>query len=270
MKKVRRFAGVIIAAALIGAFTFSVKTQNASEIRKAACAETTPEPVADDETVETPESLMSLYSDMPAGTEADITGRTREELKAMFYIRKIDDAIWESMQGKSYHEGCPIKRSGLRRVRILYYGYDEKDYVGELIVNKKIAHDVRDIFRKLYLKKYQIKRVVPIDVYDGDDTRSMKKDNTSCFNYRTVEGTNTISKHGYGVAIDINPVENPYVVGDYVSPRNGRQYADRSKDFEHKIDKNDLCYKLFHKAGFFWGGDWNYTKDYQHFQKTDY
>ena len=129
---------------------------------------------------------------------------------------------------------------------------------------------MNSIFRKLYLKKYQIKRVIPIDVYDGDDGISMKKDNTSCFNYRTVAGTNTISNHGYGLAIDINPVENPYVVGDHISPRNGRAYADRSKDFPHKIDKNDLCYKLFHKAGFFWGGDWNYTKDYQHFQKTSF
>ncbi|MBO4395344.1 MAG: DUF3089 domain-containing protein [Eubacterium sp.] len=214
------------------------------------------------------ESLMSLYSDKPAATKVDISGRTKKELKSMFYIKKIDDATWESMQGKSYHKGCPVKRSGLRRVRILYYSYNKKTYIGELITNKAIGQDVRDIFKKLYMKKYQIKRVVPIDEYDGDDTRSMKKDNTSCFNYRTVAGTNTISKHGYGMAIDINPVENPYVVGDYVSPRNGREYADRTKDFAHKIDKNDLCYKLFHKAGFFWGGDWNYTKDYQHFQKT--
>lgn len=227
-----------------------------------------PEPTAEATVAPTAEPLKKLYGSKPAATKVDITGRTKEELKTMFYIKKIDDDTWKSMQGKSYHKGCPVKRSGLRRVRILYYGYDKKTRVGELICNKKIATDLRDIFKKLYFKKYQIKRVVPIDAYDGDDRKSMTKDNTSCFNYRTVEGTNTISKHGYGVAIDINPVENPYVVGSYVSPKNGKPYANRSKKFAHKIDKKDLCYKLFHKAGFFWGGDWKYTKDYQHFQKT--
>ena len=107
---------------------------------------------------------------------------------------------------------------------------------------------------------------------DGNDRSSMTANNTSCFNYRVVSGTTRISNHGYGVAIDINPQVNPCVWWEngvmQVSPKNGKKYADRSKNFAHKIDKKDLCYKLFHKKGYFWGGDWKTIKDYQHFQKT--
>ena len=116
-----------------------------------------------------------------------------------------------------------------------------------------------------------------IDEYDGDDLASMEDNNTSCFNYRVVDGTDSLSKHSLGCAIDINPLYNPYVVYDYkgtgetyISPSEGKTYADRSLDFPYKIDENDLCYKLFKQHGFTWGGDWNSCKDYQHFQKTDF
>ena len=221
----------------------------------------------------TPEpSLYKQHKNSPATTIIDITGRKKRELKTMFYIRKIDDDTFESMQGKSYPKNCPIKRDDLRRVRILYYGYDHETHIGELIVNKKRAVDFREIFRILYCKKYEIEKVQPIDAYDGNDTRSMKANNTSCFNYRVVEGTTSISKHAYGVAIDINPRINPYVYWENgkkkVSPKNGRMYADRSKTYDHPIiTHDDICYKLFHKRGYFWGGDWITIKDYQHFQK---
>ena len=101
----------------------------------------------------------------------------------------------------------------------------------------------------------------------------MQDHNTSCFNYRVVDGTSNLSKHAYGLAIDINPFFNPYVVfktdgPTYISPRGSETYADRSKDFAYKIDENDLCYKLFTERGFTWGGNWNSCKDYQHFQKV--
>ena len=114
-----------------------------------------------------------------------------------------------------------------------------------------------------------------IDDYNGDDTASMEANNTSCFNYRVVDGTTSLSKHALGCAIDINPFYNPYVVfdktgngQDYISPKGSEIYADRSKDFAYKIDEQDLCYRLFKEHGFTWGGNWNSCKDYQHFQKT--
>lgn len=217
-------------------------------------------------------SLLSLYKNTKATKKIKIKGRTKKELKTLFYVAKIDNKTWKSMQGKSYHKGCPVKRSGLRRVRILYRGFDKKTHIGELITNKKIAGVCRTIFEKLYFKKYELERVQPIDAYGGNDRKSMTANNTSCFNHRVVSGSTHLSRHAYGMALDINPQINPYVTGSgaslYVSPKNGRPYADRSKNFPHKIEHGEICYKLFHKAGFFWGGDWITMKDYQHFQKS--
>ena len=217
-------------------------------------------------------SLKKLYKDTPATKIIDITGASDDELKTLFYIKKIDDETFKGMKGKSWHKGCPVGRKELRRVRILYYGFDKKTHVGELITNASIAKTCRKIFRKLYFKKYELKKVQPIDAYDGDDTRSMEDNNTSCFNHRVVAGTSSLSKHAYGLALDINPRHNPYVIKNssplYVSPENGRKFADRTKKFKHKITHGSIIFKFFHKEGFFWGGDWIYTKDYQHFQKS--
>ena len=99
----------------------------------------------------------------------------------------------------------------------------------------------------------------------------MADNNTSCFNYRTVPGKSKLSNHSYGRAIDINPLYNPYVRTKdgkvLVSPQNAEEYADRSADFPYKIDREDLCYQLFTEHGFEWGGAWNSSKDYQHFEK---
>lgn len=100
----------------------------------------------------------------------------------------------------------------------------------------------------------------------------MEANNTSCFNYRVVDGTSSLSRHAYGLAVDINPLYNPYVTYPNgkrrVSPAASEIYADRSLDFPAKIDKNDLCYQLFTEHGFTWGGNWKTMKDYQHFQKA--
>ena len=156
---------------------------------------------------------------------------------------------------------------------VLHYNLRGVERTGELICNKAIAQDLVEIFYELYRNEYQIEQIRLIDEYNGDDTLSMQDNNTSCFNYRVVDGTSNLSKHAYGLAIDINPFFNPYVVfktdgPTYISPRGSETYADRSKDFAYKIDENDLCYKLFTEHGFTWGGNWNSCKDYQHFQKV--
>ena len=146
---------------------------------------------------------------------------------------------------------------------------------GELICNEYIANDLLEIFRALFDAGYQIEKIRLVDEYGGDDQLSMIDNNTSCFNYRVVENTTSLSKHALGCAIDVNPFYNPYIVygkgengGDYISPPEAAEYVDRSKDFPHKIDEDDLCCRLFKEHGFTWGGDWTSQKDYQHFQKT--
>ncbi len=163
----------------------------------------------------------------------------------------------------------------LRYMNVLYYDFEGEIKIGELICNRGIADDLMEIFYELYLNEYRIERIRLIDEYGGDDTASMEDNNTSCFNYRVVDGTASLSKHALGCAIDINPFYNPYVVYNrdgsgetYISPKGSEIYADRSRNFPYKIDESDLCYQLFKEHGFTWGGSWNSSKDYQHFQKV--
>lgn len=172
-------------------------------------------------------------------------------------------------------DALAIGYDDLRYLQVLYYDFNGEVQHGELICNKGIAQDLIEIFYELYLNEYRIESIRLIDEYGGDDTASMEADNTSCFNYRVVEGTASLSKHALGCAIDINPLYNPYIVfpkssneETYISPAGSEIYADRTQDFPYKIDKNDLCYQLFKAHGFTWGGDWNSCKDYQHFQKV--
>lgn len=154
---------------------------------------------------------------------------------------------------------------------------DGVTHEGEMICNKAIADDLLEIFQALYEAKYPIERMQLVDEYNAEDEASMSANNSSCFNYRTISGTNKVSMHGRGLAIDINPLYNPYyLVKDngnvHVEPAGGAAYADRTKSFDYKIEPDDLCCHLFKEHGFEWGGDWfvkgyKLFKDYQHFEK---
>ena len=186
---------------------------------------------------------------------------------------KKDSTAIEAINIVEAPEDIRIDYEDLCYISVLHYNFKGIERPGELICNKAIAQDLVEIFYELYQNEYQIEQIHLIDEYNGDDTLSMLDNNTSCFNYRVVDGTTNLSKHALGLAIDINPFFNPYVVfkndgTTYISPQGSETYADRSKDFAYKIDENDLCYKLFKEHGFIWGGDWNSCKDYQHFQKA--
>ncbi len=188
-----------------------------------------------------------------------------------FASEPIPDNVWTRMQGKSYKENPYIKRSDLRHIRILHWDYDNKIHIGEMVCNKLIADKLVDIFRKLYDAKYPIQRMVLPDVYNADDEKQMRDNNTSCFCYRVVAGSTKLSKHARGLAVDINTLYNPYCKVNangkrFVQPANAGEYCDRSKSFRYKINHNDLAYKLFRESGFRWGGDWKSRKDYQHFE----
>lgn len=200
------------------------------------------------------------------------TGNDSHEISSSdFYIAEITDDIFARMQGKSYKEDCTVPREDLRYVHVRHMGFDGEVKDGELVVNKAIADDVLAIFEELYKADYPIEKVRLVDEYDADDEASMSDNNSSAFNFRFISHTTRISKHGLGMAVDINTRYNPYVktVDGKLSiePANGADYVDRSKDFPHKIDHEDLCYKLFKEHGFTWGGDWTHSKDYQHFER---
>ena len=185
----------------------------------------------------------------------------------IFTAEPIPAAVEARMRGISYPDDAKIKLSDLRYLRLSYVDFDGIEQVGELVCNKAIAEDLLAVFKELYDARYPIRSIRLIDDYGGDDEASMAADNSSCFNYRKKTGMRELSKHALGLAIDINPFENPYVRPARVRPAGASAFADRSQDFPHKIDKNDLCYRLFQAHGFSWGGSWRSVQDYQHFEK---
>ena len=188
-----------------------------------------------------------------------------------FYAIPIPDEIFAKMQGKSYKNDCTIPRDDLRYIHVLHKNIEGETLEGEMVCSKLIAEDLLEIFRELYDQSYPIEKMRLIDEYDADDERSMTDNNSSCFSYRTISHTNKISKHGLGVAVDINTLYNPYtkvVDGErIIEPAAGAPYLDRDAEFPYKIERGDLCYNLFISHGFEWGGDWPDRKDYQHFEK---
>lgn len=246
----------------------NTETENASEkvVQES-------ELVADRDSEEVPQETQEKVTDT-VGTESDRNSDTETPEASYaddFYISEIPDDIFARMQGKSYKEDCTVPREDLRYVHVRHMGFDGEAKEGELVVNKAIADDVLAIFEELYKADYPIEKVRLVDEYDADDEASMSDNNSSAFNFRFISHTTRISRHGLGMAVDINTRYNPYVktVDGKLSiePANGADYVDRSKDFPHKIDHEDLCYKLFKEHGFTWGGDWTHSKDYQHFER---
>ena len=192
----------------------------------------------------------------------------KETFSLGFEYRPINEEIEKIITGVSWKQNDTVKIDDLCYVKVTYWGYDEKPHIGELIVNKDIGKEVIEIFKELYAAKFPIMKMKLIDEYDAIDSKSMADNNTSAFCYREVDGKpGKLSKHSYGIAIDINPVQNPYVYNGKVSPISGSDYLDRSKISEGMIVANDVCYKAFTSRGWTWGGNWKYEKDYQHFQK---
>lgn len=217
-------------------------------------------------------SVVESLRTVPAASIVKVITANAATLAACFSVEEISPEVYSRMENNSFGENCTIPLNELRYVRVLHYGFDNQIYVGELVVNQLIAKDVIDIFKELFDKKYPIERMVLIDDYKADDNASMAANNTSSFNFRHIEGSNQLSNHAYGLAIDINPLYNPQVKEKNgvveTLPEEGLEYADRDADCEYYIKKDDVCYQAFISRGFTWGGEWKTSKDYQHFQKV--
>lgn len=207
----------------------------------------------------------------------ELVGKDMQEIDSVknieeqFYIEEISDELFDKMYGKSYKENCTIPREELSFVHVMHFDFNGDIKEGEIVCNRAIAADLIEIFKELYFAEYPIEKIRLVDEYDADDERSMADNNSSCFNFRFISHTTTVSNHGKGLAIDINPLYNPYVKtvdGKLnIEPANAGEYVDRDRDFPYKIDENDLAYKSFTERGFTWGGAWKNSKDYQHFEK---
>jgi len=179
----------------------------------------------------------------------------------------IEGKVRERIEGSSWHSGCPVGLGRLRLLELSYRGFDGQSHRGRLVVHRRHDDEIIAVFKRLYAIGDPIRRMELIDRYGASDHRSMAADNTSGFNCRYVAGTSRWSMHAYGLAIDLNPVENPYVSGSHVSPPAGREYADRSGDAAGMIHDGDRVVKAFaRRAGWEWLGDGpGPVRDYQHF-----
>lgn len=189
-------------------------------------------------------------------------------------IRLIDENYAKQMQGITYHKECPVPLYDLRIVNIKYLGFDDNEHFGDIVVHKDIALEVLKIFEELFTISYPIKKIFPIEKYNGDDFESIEDDNTSAFNCRLAEGSTKYSKHSYGKALDINPIENPYVYKDGSSSHKAsKEFLNRVAKFENSAQNRAMllpssqAVQIFKNYGWKWGGEWKNTKDYQHFQK---
>ncbi len=183
-------------------------------------------------------------------------------------VQPIPPATRARMTGVSWHPGCPVPLSDLRLIALTYRGFDGRAHTGLLVANRDAASAIVGVFRKLYAARFPIRRMQLVDAYGGDDYRSIEADNTSAFNCRAATGSTHWSQHAYGRAIDVNPIENPYVSGGASSHRASTPYLDRSRPRPGMAFGGGVLVEAFRSAGWGWGGSWNAIKDYQHFSAT--
>lgn len=172
------------------------------------------------------------------------------------------------MTGISWHEGCPVPISDLRVLDLVHWTDDGTTQPGQIVLHKDHVESARQAFSALFEQRFPITSITPIRAYNGDDDASMAADNTSGFNCRQVPGTSRVSEHAKGMAIDINPLRNPFVRGTSVMPPAGRDWLDRSDIRPGMLTAGDNAVQAFRTAGWRWGGTWRSSKDYQHFSIT--
>ncbi len=204
--------------------------------------------------------VTSLVTPAPAAKKTD--GFKAE-------VSRIPPDVKERMIGNSWHKGCPVPLRHLRFIRVSYNGFDGEAHMGRLIVHKDAVKAMLEALRAMYRNDFKIRKMWLADRYDSDDRRMIRADNTSAFNCRFVSGTTRWSQHAYGRAIDINPVENPYVSSDgSVRPRKGKPYKDRSRHRKGMIHTGGKTVRAFERQGWGWGGYWSSAKDYMHFSAS--
>jgi D-alanyl-D-alanine carboxypeptidase-like protein len=209
-----------------------------------------------------PIAVVAVFIVVVGSTAPALAG---EEPPFVGSVSRLDRETREWMTGSSWRPGCPVPLRNLRLVKVTYNGFDDTAQRGRLVVHRRWADEVLGVFRRLYRVGFAIHRVRLVDRFGADDRASMRHDNTSAFNCRYVRGTTTWSQHAYGRAIDLNPVENPYVDGSNVRPRRGRRFLDRTDVRPGMVVRGVAVVRAFRRIGWGWGGNWSTAKDWQHF-----
>ena len=199
-----------------------------------------------------------------AATPSAVPHRRHE--RSQVFTAKVTRIRHRSQVRYSWHPGCPVAPSELRLITMTYRGFDGQVHIGRLVVNAAVTAKLILVFRKLFAMRYPIRRMVPVDAYHGSDFASIQADNTSAFNCRDATGSSTWSEHAYGLAVDLDPCENPYVYANgYEAHQRCRKYVDRSLQDPGIIHAGDAVVQAFASVGWGWGGIWPGDRDYQHF-----
>jgi hypothetical protein len=205
----------------------------------------------------------------PRGPQADAAARASRHFT--FSAARLGPATRRRVTGSSWRPGCPVPLADLRLLRIGYRGFDGRDHVGRMIVAATAVPAVHSAFAALFEARFPIRRMRLVDDYGASDFASIEADNTSAFNCRPATGSTRFSEHAYGRAVDVNPIENPYVYtdGSTVHPAS-RPYLDRSRHRKGMSFPGGVLVRAFARAGWGWGGNWRppSATDYQHFSAT--
>lgn len=147
-------------------------------------------------------------------------------------------------------------------IDVVHWGFDGRIHTGQLVADARVAPDLQMVFALMFLIGFPLESVIPVSELGWDDYESMRVNNTSAFNFRCVPFTDRLSSHASGLAIDINPLQNPYETGQLVFPEGAVYDASRPGTLHsgHPV----VC--LFRELGWRWGGDWS-ERDYQHFDR---
>jgi hypothetical protein len=179
-------------------------------------------------------------------------------------------SVTAAQLGKTWRPSCPVGPSQLRLLHLRYVGFDGRSRVGTMVVNATVVTSVVHVFATLYAKRFPLHSMVPESNFQGKDPASMAADNTSGFNcrYAVTTGPKQWSVHAYGEAIDVNPVQNPYVFNGVAQPVAGKVYMNRSDVRPGMAEVGGVLNDAFASVGWFWGGRWTASPDYQHFSST--
>jgi hypothetical protein len=170
----------------------------------------------------------------------------------------------------TWRPGCPVGPAALRMLHLSYWGFDAKAHTGKIVVNESVVADAVTVFRRFYEERFPVREMVPEDAYHGNDNAAAAADDTSGFNcrYAVASGPPRWSVHAYGEAIDVNDVQNPYVDGATIIPPAGAAYLDRGDVRPGMAVPGGELVEAFASVGWYWGGRWATTPDYQHFSLT--
>ncbi len=202
-----------------------------------------------------------------------LCGQTAPEIVALTATPASFQPVFRAGVAKhasSWHSGCPVPPADLRELEISYWDFGGLPRTGVLVVHRLVSAEVLEIFTELFHHGFLIQRMEPVDSFSGNDDLSMEANNTSAFNCRDTTGRpGVFSNHGWGRAIDINPLTNPYINGPKVLPPAGKAFLDRTRASPGSILAGSFIVNLFQKHGWTWGGSWTDHVDYQHFEKPD-